>query len=158
TTQTRQRPAVERSATITRGTLLALLLLATVASAADPAARSRRVLYNFDGDSCMATRAGGKGPVAITTEDLHRLVDEVAYDGSRVDTILVCVNAQVMYYPTKVGTMRGDLSTPEERDRWPASEKQRSENLRRFFETGVDPYAVILTEARRRGREALLSF
>jgi hypothetical protein len=149
---------VERSATITRGTLLALLLLATAASAADPAARSRRVLYNFDGDSCMATRAGGKGPVAITTEDLHRLVDEVAYDGSRVDTILVCVNAQVMYYPTEVGTMRGGLSTPDERDRWPASEKQRSENLRRFFETGVDPYAVILTEARRRGREALLSF
>jgi Tol biopolymer transport system component len=116
------------------------------------------VLYNLDGDSCMFTRAGGKGPVPITTDDLRRLVEEIAQEGSRVDTVLVCINAQVMYYPTEVGTMRGDLSTPDERARWPESERQRSENLRRFFEAGVDPYAVILAEARRRGREALLSF
>ena len=83
----------------------------------------RRVLYNFDGDSCLSTKAGGKGPVSI--EDVKRLIEEVAYGGSRVDTVLVCVNAQVMYYPTKVGTMRGTQCTPEQRAQWLASEKQR---------------------------------
>ena len=77
--------------------------------------RVRRVLYNFDGDSCMFTRAGGKGPVAITVDNVKRLIEEVTFDGSQVDTVLVCINAQVMYYPTKVGTMRGTLSTPDER-------------------------------------------
>ena len=71
---------------------------------------------------------------------------------------LVRVNAQVMYYPAKVGTMRGTLSTPEERAKWPASEKQRFDNLKAFFDEGIDPYAVMLAEAKRRGREALLSF
>jgi hypothetical protein len=121
-------------------------------------ARLRRVLYNFDGDSCMFTKAGTKGPVAITRDDLSRLIEEVAFDGSQVDTILVCVNAQVMYYPTGIGTMRGTQSTSEERTRWPASETQRFENLKRFFDAGIDPYAVLLAEARRRGREALLTF
>ena len=82
---------------------------------AKPSTRPRRALYNFDGDSTMFTRAGGKGPVALTAEDLRRAIQEVAYDGSKVDTILVCVNAQVMYYPTKVGTQRGLQSTPDER-------------------------------------------
>ena len=118
----------------------------------------RRVLYNFDGDSCMTTRAGSNGPVAVTVEDLHRLIEEVAYEGSQVDTVLICVNAQVMYYPTKVGTMRGMLSTPEQRAKWPASEAQRFQNMQRFFDSGVDPYAVMLAETKRRGREALLSF
>ena len=120
--------------------------------------RSRRVLYNFDGDSCLSTKAGSKGPVAVNVDDVKRLIDEVAYEGSRVDTVLVCVNAQVMYYPTQVGTMRGALSTPEERAKWPASEKQRFQNLKAFFDAGVDPYAVMLVEAKRRGREALLTF
>lgn len=118
----------------------------------------RRVLYNFDGDSCLSTKAGSKGPVPVDVDDVKRLIEEVAYDGSRVDTVLVCINAQVMYYPTKAGTMRGTLSTPEERAHWPASEKQRFENLRAFFAKGIDPYAVMLAETRRRGREALLSF
>jgi len=124
-----------------------------------PAApRTRRVLYNFDGDSCLTTKANSKGPVAVTVDDVKRLIEEVAYDGSRVDTVLVCINAQVMYYPTQVGTMRGALSTPEERAKWPASERQRFENLKTFFADGVDPYAIILAEAKRRGREALLTF
>jgi Glycosyl hydrolase-like 10 len=124
----------------------------------NPRERVRRVLYNFDGDSCMFTRAGGKGPVAITIDDVKRLIEEVAYDGSQVDTVLVCINAQVMYYPTKVGTMRGTLSTSDERSKWPASEQQRFENLRAFFERSVDPYALMLSETKRRGREALLTF
>lgn len=137
---------------------LLMLLVASLAVGADRPRRSRRVLYNFDGDSCLSTKAGGKGPVAVSADDVKRLVEEVAYDGSRVDTVLVCVNAQVMYYPTKVGMMRGTLSTPEERTKWPASEKQRFENLKKFFDAGVDPYAIMLAEARRRGREALLTF
>ncbi len=121
-------------------------------------ARSRRVLYNFDGDSCLSTKANSKGPVAVKLDDVKQLIEEVAYKGSKVDTVLVCINAQVMYYPTKVGTMRGALSTPEERTKWPASEKQRFKNLKSFFDAGVDPYAVMLSEAKRRGCEALLTF
>ncbi|MFO0892392.1 MAG: hypothetical protein U0790_25035 [Isosphaeraceae bacterium] len=138
--------------------LLLFMLAGLHAGADDRPSRSRRVLYNFDGDSCLFTRAGSKGPVATGREDLVRLIDEVAYEGSQVDTILVCVNAQVMYYPTTVGTMRGAGSTPEERQRWPASETQRFENVRRFFDSGIDPYAVMLDEARKRGKEALLTY
>lgn len=128
---------------------------------AEPAkeiARERRVLYNFDGDSCMFTRAGGMGPVAMTVDDLKRAIEEVTFEGSRVDTILVCTNAQVMYYPTKVGTQRGMDSTPEEKAKWPPTQKQLFENLERFFSSGVDPYAMMLAEAKRTGREALLTY
>ena len=118
----------------------------------------RRVLYNFDGDSCIFTRANSKGPVETTVDDLKTLIAEVTGEGSRADTILVCINAQVMYYPTKVGTMRGGDSNPEERAGWPATEVQRSHNIRKFFDAGVDPYAVMLAEARRKGKEALLTF
>jgi hypothetical protein len=147
-----------------RGTAAWVTLTALVAALTSPVAgadqphRARRVLYNFDGDSCLSTKAGSKGPVAVNVDDVKRLIEEVAYEGSRVDTVLVCINAQVMYYPTKVGTLRGTLSTPEERAKWPASEKQRFENLKAFFDKGIDPYAVMLAEARRRGREALLTF
>ncbi len=120
--------------------------------------RPRRVLYNFDGDSCLATKAGGKGPVEVNVDDVKRLIEEVAYDGSHVDTILICINAQVMYYPSKVGTLRGTNATPAEREQWSAYEKQRFANLEKFFAAGVDPYAIMLAETRRRGREALLSF
>ncbi|MDA1180045.1 MAG: family 10 glycosylhydrolase, partial [Planctomycetota bacterium] len=137
----------------------AILLLSTLSLCqADAPPRGRRVLYNFDGDSCMYTRAHSKGPVATTADDVRHLIEEVAYDGSQVDTVLVCINAQVMYYPTKIGTMRGALSTAKERDNWPASEKQRFKNLQNFLEKGDDPYAMMLTEAKRRGREALLTF
>ncbi len=129
-----------------------------VATKTASAVRVRRVLYNFDGDSCLTTKAGGHGPVAVTVADVKHLIEEVAYRGSRVDTVLVCVNAQVMYYPTKVGTLRGTLSTLEERAQWPASEQQRFQNLQAFFAAGRDPYAILLAEARRHGREALLSF
>jgi len=145
------------------GTLL-LSPLSSVATAQEklaPVGQStqvRRVLYNFDGDSCLATKAGGKGPVAVNVDDVKRLIEEVAYEGSQVDTVLVCINAQVMYYPTKIGTMRGSLSTPDERAKWPASEQQRFKNLQAFFDAGVDPYAVMLAETKRRGLEALLTF
>ena len=141
--------------------VLLVLCLPCTSNAQEPPdrhLRHRRVLYNFDGDSCLSTKAHSKGPVPVNAEDVKRLVEEVAYDGSRVDTILVCVNAQVMYYPTKVGTMRGTLSTAEERAAWPASEKQRFQNLKTFFDAGVDPYAIMLAEAKRRGCEALLTF
>ncbi len=144
-----------------------LLSAATRIMAADPPAHatasklpqlSRRVLYNFDGWSCMSTKAGGKGPVPVSVDDVKRLIEEVAYEGSRVDTVLVCINAQVMFYPTKIGTMRGTLSTLEERANWPASETQLLQNLRAFYDAGVDPYAIMLAETKRRGREALLTF
>jgi hypothetical protein len=138
--------------------IITCVVLSTPSFAADPPARHRRILYNFDGDADMWTRAGCNAPVAITLDDVKQRIDEVTYEGSQVDTVLVCVGAQTMYYPTKIGTMRGALSTPKERTKWPASEKQLSENLRRFFEAGDDPYAAMLAEAKRRGREALLTF
>ena len=120
--------------------------------------RARRVLYNFDGDSCFSTKANAKGPVAVTTNDVLRLLEEIAYPGSQVDTVLVCINAQALYYPTTVGTLRGTLSTTDERAKWPPSETQRFANMKAFFDAGVDPYALLLAETKRRGREALLSF
>ena len=123
-----------------------------------PTTRVRRVIYNFDGDSCMFTRAGSMGPVSMSVDDLKRSIAEVGYEGSQVDTMLICVNAQVMYYPTKVGTQRGTLSTPEERSKWPDSQRQMFDNLTQFFNAGIDPYAVMLAEMKRRGREALLTF
>ena len=145
--------------------LLLILNFAGVVIPAEPAAagakassRPRRVLYNFDGDSCMFTRAGREGPVALTADDLKRAIAEVTEPGSKVDTVLVCINAQVMYYPTKIGTQRGMQSTPEERAKWPKSQQQMFENLERFFSQGQDPYAIMLAEAKRTGREALLTF
>jgi sugar lactone lactonase YvrE len=128
--------------------------------AAEPAdaPKERRILYNLDGDSCMSSRAGSTEPVAVTETDLNRLVEEITYDDSQVDTLLLCINAQVMYYPTKVGTLRGTLSTAEERAKWPVRERLRFDTMKHFFDADADPYAVILAEARRSGREALLSF
>lgn len=142
---------------------IALLVLAAATATTSVATRAteprtRRVLYNFDGDSCLWTRAGGKGPVAVGPDDVRKLLEEVAYDGSQVDSILVCINAQAMYYPTQVGTMRGTHCTAEERANWPDHEQQRFANLQTLFDSGVDPYAVLIAESRRRGREALLTF
>jgi hypothetical protein len=139
--------------------MAAALASCAAASAADPAPiRPRRILYNIDGDSCLFTRAGGKGPVATTPDDLKRVIAEITGPNSQVDTVLVCVNAQVMYYPTRAGTLRGTQSTPDERAKWPVSESQRFANVERFFASGVDPYALMLAEAKRRGRGALVTF
>ncbi|MBI2927819.1 MAG: hypothetical protein HYY24_19175 [Verrucomicrobia bacterium] len=120
--------------------------------------KARRILYNLDGDSCMTLKAGRKGPGPITPDDLRTIFAELTRPSSQVDTLLVCVNAQVMYYPSKAGTMRGTLATEAERAKWPASEQQRFRNVQAMFEAGVDPYALLLAEARRRGLEALLTF
>lgn len=142
----------------TTGLLASAVQAGDDTDASENAAVVRRVLYNFDGDSCLSTKAGGKGPVSVDAEDVKRLIEEVAFDNSRVDTVLVCVNAQAMYYPTEAGTMRGKLSTPGERESWPPSEKQRFENMEAFFSEGVDPYAIMFAESKRRGCEALISF
>lgn len=138
--------------------VVVLFLFQQAATANTAAGAVRRVLYNLDGDSCLTTRAGGTEPVAVTAADLERLVEEIAYDGSQVDTLLLCINAQVTYFPTKVGTLRGTASTPEERANWPVRERMRFEAMQRFFDAGIDPYAAILAHMRRRNREALLSF
>ena len=118
----------------------------------------RRILYNLDGDSCMFLKKGSKAPEPMTTADLKAVIQELTQPGSQVDTFLVCINAQVMYYPTKAGTFRGMDCTPEERGNWPPSERQRFRNVQAFLDAGVDPYAVLLGEARRHGLEALLTF
>ncbi|MFO1458598.1 MAG: hypothetical protein U1G08_04250 [Verrucomicrobiota bacterium] len=120
--------------------------------------RTRRILYNLDGDSCLTLKAGRRGPGTIDTNDLVRLVEELTQPGSQVDTLLVCVNAQVMYFPTRVGTQRGTASTTEERARWSPHERQRHETVERFLASGMDPWAVIVNAARQRGLEALMTF
>ncbi len=122
------------------------------------APKSRRVLYNLDGDSCMWTKKNAKTPVQVTPDDLKTVVDEIAYPGSQVDTLLVCINAQCMYYPTKIGDRRGTLATPAERAKWRQSEQQRFRNVEAMFAAGVDPYALLLAEARRHGLESLLTY
>ena len=122
------------------------------------APRTRRILYNLDGDSCMWTRKNAKTPVQVTPDDLKTVVDEIASPGSQVDTLLVCINAQCMYYPTRIGDRRGTLAAPAERATWPQHEQQRFRNVEGMFAAGVDPYAVLLAEARRHGLEALLTY
>ena len=34
--------------------------------------RTRRVLYNFDGDSCLSSKANSKVPVALNVDDIKR--------------------------------------------------------------------------------------
>ena len=112
--------------------------------------KGRRVLYNDDGSAASrSVRANGTDPVPPTIDDIKHRIEEMAYDDSRVDTVLLCVNAQCTYYPTKVGTMAG---TP------PSASDGNAATLKSFFDSGVDPYAVMLAETKRRGREALLSY
>jgi hypothetical protein len=123
-----------------------------------PISKSRRILYNLDGDSCTFTKKGSKGPAPITAEDLKVIVEEIAYPGSQVDTLLVCINAQCTYYPSKVGDLRGSLDSPSQREQWPPSERQRFTNIEAMFAQGVDPYALLLAEAKKRGLESLLTY
>lgn len=125
---------------------------------AGPSRKQRRILYNLDGDSCMTLKAGRVGPGPIALPDLTNLVTELTHPGSQVDTLLVCANAQVMYYPSSAGTLRGTLSTVTEKASWTPHERQRLANMAAFFDRGIDPYAVIINEAKRRGLEVLLTF
>ncbi len=146
----------------TLGFLLGACSLVTVFADEDGdkpnASRTRRILYNLDGDSCMWTKKNATAPMEITPEDLKTVVDEIAAPGSQVDTLLVCINAQCMYYPTKIGDRRGTLATPAERAQWPVHEQQRFRNVEAMFAAGTDPYAVLLAEARRHALESLLTY
>jgi hypothetical protein len=139
-----------------------LLAASQAESAAEPttatARKTRRILYNLDGDSCMWTKKGAQAPAQVIPDDLKTVVEEIGGSGSQVDTLLVCINAQCMYYPSKIGDMRGTLATPADRAKWPAFEQQRFRNVEAMFQQGVDPYALLLAEARRRGIEALLTY
>jgi hypothetical protein len=112
--------------------------------------KSRRILYNLDGCSCMFLKKGQYTPKPLEKADLKTIVDELTEPGSQVDTLLLCFNAQVTFYPSKVGTMVGSLTPAAQRSPWVKS-------LEKFYAQGIDPYAVILSEAKRRGLEALLT-
>lgn len=139
--------------------LVAVFLLApSTPSRAEKPARQRRILVNYDGGSTLYSKKGSQGPVRLTAEDLREAIREVSFEGSQVDTVLLCVNAQVMYYPTKVGTMLGSLATPEEKKKLPRNIQQWIANLNHFVKRGIDPWAVMVAEAKRQKREVLLSF
>jgi hypothetical protein len=97
-------------------------------------------------------------PSVITEDDLRALVEELTQPGSQVDTFLLCVNAQVVFYPTRVGTMIGSLMSAEDRNKLPATARQWIANLEGFYARDVDPYAVILAEAKKHGLETLISY
>jgi hypothetical protein len=87
-----------------------LLALTSTLCAEEPAQqqhRKRRILCNYDGWGVLLDRKGSKKHVAITVNDLKEAIREVTEEGSQVDAVLLCVNARVMYYPTKVGTVLG---------------------------------------------------
>ena len=139
--------------------LVAVLLLApSTPSRTEKPARQRRILVNYDGGSTLYSRKGSQGPVRLTAEDLREAIREVSFEGSQGDTVLLCVNAQVIYYPTKVGTMLGSLATPEEKKKLPRNIQQWISNLNHFVDRGIDPWAVMVAEAKRQKREVLLSF
>ena len=139
--------------------LVAVLLLApSTPSRAEKPVRQRRILVNYDGGSTLYSKKGSQGPVRLTAEDLREAIREVSFEGSQVDTVLLCVNAQVMYCPTKVGTMLGSLATPEEKKKLPRNIQQWIANLNHFVKRGIDPWAVMVAEAKRQKREVLLSF
>ena len=125
------------------------------AAAAEPATQAarwkcRRVLYNDDGSAAArSVAARGTDAAPLASGDVRPRIEEVAYAESRVDTVLLCINAQSTYYPTKVGTMTGTPPSPSDGN---------AASLKALFDAGVDPYAVMLAETKRRGREALLSF
>ena len=139
--------------------LIGIFFFASIsAGRAEEPPRRRRILCNYDGGSTLFTRKGSQGPLQITVEDLREAIREPSYDGSQVDTVLLCVNAQVTYYPTEIGTMLGTLATAEEREKWKPSHKQWVANLEHFLKNGVDPWAVMIAEAKSRNLEALISF
>ena len=147
---------------VTIGAMAALLLGAdsgwSVAQETQPVKKQRRILYNCDGCSVMFLKAGSYKPAELTEADLRQAVDEIAGPGSQVDTWLICVNAQVMYYPSRIGTMVGSLVSAETRKAWPPTTGQWVENLEGFYARGADPYATMIDQARKKGREVLLSF
>jgi hypothetical protein len=108
----------------------------------------------------MCAKKGVKAPpgTAITVDDMKAIVAEIAGPGSQVDTLLVCINAQCAYYPSRIGDLRGSLVEPKERETWPVYEQQRFRNMSAMLAKGDDPYAALLAEAKRRGMEALLTF
>ncbi len=72
---TSRRKAVSFGLALTVSAVLALPAIAE-----DPLVSARRVLYNFDGDSCLSTKAGGKGPVPVNVDDVKR---HLAWDPKR---------------------------------------------------------------------------
>jgi hypothetical protein len=152
---------------LTRVLLVAAVVLAMLAPSQRAAAgdcdrpttpKKWRVLYNLDGDSCMWTKKGCKTPVTVTADDMKTIIEELTYPGSQVDTFLLCINAQVTYYPSKIGDRRGTLTSPAERAKWAAWELQRFRNVEAMFAQGTDPFARLLAEARQRGLETLLTY
>lgn len=123
-----------------------------------PLRRRRRILYNLDGYCHLYLKRRDDQPGQITGDDLRGQVREATQPGSQLDTLLVCVNCQAMYYPTGVGTMCGALLSAGARAALPPDARQWLANLESFYARDVDPYATILDEAKKRGLEALVSF
>ena len=125
--------------------------------------KQRRILTNLDGYSHMFLK-GDKPPfkpVAFSEDDLRQSVREATPPGHQLDTLLLTTNCQAMYYPTKKGTKFCALVTEEELaelDKICPGAKQWRDNLEYFYSRGLDPYAIIFDEAKKRGLETILSF
>jgi len=138
--------------------VLSQLPISSTAGADEPLApKKRRILYNCDGCSVFMYKKGVYEATEMTIDDLRNVVDELTFPESQVDTFLMCLNAQVTFYPSKVGSMIGARNTPEQRKTWPKEHILWIETLKKMYAAGVDPYAEMLAEAKRRGREALIT-
>ena len=118
----------------------------------------RRILYNCDGNSCMFVKKDVYRPARLSEADFEAIADELSYPGSQVDTLLLCINAQGTFYPSRVGTMVGALQSGEARDKWEPTSRQFVLNLEACYQKGIDPYAVVIKRAKERGLEVLLTF
>lgn len=140
--------------------VVAILGLCAACRAAESGAapvKHRRILYDSDGCSIFMYKRGVYTPTRMTIDDLRNVVRELTFEGSQLDTFLLCLNAQVTFYPSKVGTMIGSRHHGAHRTKWPPEHQLWISSLEDFYAAGIDPYAEILAEAKRRGREALIT-
>ncbi len=139
---------------------IGLALVATSSlEAADPSVpRLRRVLYNFDGDSCLSTKAGGQGPVDLTADDVKRLIGEVAYDGSQVDSILVCINPRRCIIPLGWDPCAGLFHRLRNGKNGPLQSSSGSKISKPSLMPELTPIPSCWKRRNAEGKEALLTF
>ncbi|NLX05505.1 MAG: hypothetical protein GXY33_10205 [Phycisphaerae bacterium] len=119
--------------------------------------RQRRILYNSDGWNIFFNAVHPDRP--LSAQDVGGYVKEVAFSGSQVDTFILCVNAGLAYYPSRVIPMYGQEGyDPKDAVDVPASQKLLGENLRRLLADGLDPVGLVIDQARELGLEVILSY
>ena len=113
-----------------------------------------RFIYNNDGTFILGNALHGDRP--LTIEDVHDYVDLVA--DSQVTTFMICTNAMMPYYPSRVERSCG-CPGPQDAAKGvvaPVSGNYRryGENIRALAAQGTDIVSLCVRRARERGMEA----